>query len=187
MGHSLSLQGRKAAGILLILVALFASVASGEENEAKPAEGGSENGGSGESGGAAQAFGVGEAVALGDWEVVVHGVTDPVVPTNDIVAPSEGNRWVAVDTEVTNNSDAVESVSSMLCFELQDSENKSYAMTITGEGGASTPDGEVAPGASRRGTITYEVPSAATGLTLRFKCDLLSSGSAVIQLGEAPA
>lgn len=173
---------RKAAGAALIVAALVASVASGEENNATRVD---ENGES--SGGDTEAFAVGDTVALGDWQIVVHGVTDPLVPTNGFLAPSEGNRWVAVDVEVTNNSDAAEGLSSLLCFELQDSENRSYQMTITGEGGASTPDGEVDAGGSRRGSITYEVPAAAAGLQLRFKCDLFSSGSAVINLGGAPA
>lgn len=201
---------RRAFGAVLIGAALFATVASGEENTAKPADGGSEDGGSnsgGEhrterstgpestrgsedggsnSGGEAQTFGVGEAVALGDWEVIVHGVTDPV-PPGEFMTPSEGNRWVGVDVEVTNNSDGPETVSSILCFELQDAENKSYNMTIGADQAASPPDGEVDAGGSRRGTITYEVPAAATGLRLRFKCDLFSSGSAVINLGGAPA
>lgn len=171
--------------MVLIGAALFATVASGEENTAKPADGGSEDGGS-DSGGEAQTFGVGEAVALGDWELIVHGVTDPV-PPGEFMTPSEGNRWVGVDVEVTNNSDGPETVSSLACFEMQDAENKSYNMTIGADQAASPPDGEVDAGGSRRGTITYEVPAAATGLTLRFKCDLFSSGSAVINLGGVPA
>ncbi len=86
-----------------------------------------------------------------------------------------------VDTEVTNNSDKPSTVSSMMCFELQDSANKSYNITFT-DSSTSSVDGELAPGAAKRGELAYEVPEAATGLRLQFKCDLFSSGSATINL-----
>ena len=66
---------------------------------------------------------------------------------------------------------------------MADDQNRSYTMTITAEAGSSPPDGEVAPGGSRRGGLTYEVPADAAGLRLTFKCDLLSTGSATIALG----
>ncbi|MCJ0904564.1 DUF4352 domain-containing protein [Rhodococcus sp. ARC_M6] len=161
--------------ILAVGAALFATIASGESNEAKKAEGG------GSSSAPASTFGVGDVVDLGDWRVQVHGVVDPYVSTNQFMAPDPGNRYVVIDTEVTNNNDKPETVSSVMCFELQDSTNKSYNMTIT-DSSTSTVDGELAPGAAKRGELSYEVPEAATGLRLQFKCDLLSSGSATINL-----
>jgi hypothetical protein len=126
-------------------------------------------------------FHVGDTIKLGDWEVIVHGVTDPLESTNQYLKPKAGNRWVGVDTEVKNNSGKPAMVSSLVCFELQDDKNQSYSITITGANAASL-DGEADPGGARRGTLSYEVPQDATGLKLRFKCDLFSSGSATISL-----
>lgn len=118
---------------------------------------------------------------LGDYVFVVHKVTDPVKPANDFMTPAAGKRWVSVDAEVTNNADAPQTVSSIVCFDLRDSQNKKYSVTITGQSDSQL-DGEVAPGDSLRGDLEFEVPKAAKGLKLNFKCDFLSSGSAVVAL-----
>ncbi|MDI9917509.1 DUF4352 domain-containing protein [Rhodococcus sp. IEGM 1379] len=161
--------------ILAVGTALFATIASGESNEAKKAEGG------GSPSAPASTFGVGDVVDLGDWRVQVHGVVDPYVSTNQFITADPGNRYVVIDTEVTNNGSKPETVSSMMCFELQDSANKSYDIAFTDTSTGSV-DGQLASGAAKRGELSYEVPEAATGLRLQFKCDLLSSGSATINL-----
>lgn len=171
---------RVAAGLVMTAVALVASVASSEENQATRAN---EGDGSNDGGGASpEEFDVGDIVDLGEWRIQVHGFTDPYTEDNQFVSPAEGNRWVAVDAEVTNNSDAPEIVSSLLCFELLDGSNQAYTATITGGEAVQAPDGEVAPGESRRGTLVYELPTGVSDLRLSFKCDLLSTGSAVIRL-----
>lgn len=166
---------RPVLAVLALGVALTATIASGEEDKPTKVDGS----GGGQS--AAETFAVGDAVALGDWQLQVHGVTDPYVSANQFLGPAEGNRIVAVDVEVTNTGDSSEIVSSMVCFKVSDAENKSYTMTIT-DGIESTPDGPVAPGEAIRGTVAYEVPEAATGLQLKFQCDLLNSGSATVDL-----
>jgi hypothetical protein len=106
-----------------------------------------------------------------------------VQSTNPVITPAPGNRWVAADVEVTNSGTEPQNVSSLLCFEVADDQNRSYTLAITAEAGSSPPDGEVAAGGARRGTLTYEVPADAAGLRLTFKCDLFSTGSATIALG----
>lgn len=179
--------------LLAIGVALLAATASSSENEPRKADesgtepttagqgdGGGDGAGAGDSSGD---FAVGDLVELGDWQVRVHGVTDPLVSDDPVFQPAAGNRWVAIDVEVTNTGDATETLSSILCFELKDSENKVYDSTVTGVAGTATPDGDLAPGASLRGTLEYELPTAVTGLRLGFSCDLLESGTATIVLG----
>lgn len=160
-------------------VAVLAMAASSEENTATRAD---EEGAEGDAGATPEVFAVGDLVELGDWQVRAHGVTDPYASDNQLLQPAAGNRWVAVDVEVTNGSAEIQTVSSILCFGLQDSASVEYQMTITGDA-ALPPDGEVAAGASKRGTLVYEVPQAATGLQMTFKCDLLSTGTATISLG----
>lgn len=154
--------------------AIVATIASGSSNEATRVDG---------DGAAAQAseFNVGDMVELGDWRVQVHNVADPYTPSNDFITPAAGNRFVVVDAEVTNNSDSSQTVSSIICFELRDSTNRSYNVTFVGDN-SSTIDGDAAPGSARRGDLAFELPGDAVGLQLQFKCDLFSSGSAVINL-----
>jgi hypothetical protein len=183
-------RAARLASLVVLAVGSLAAVAStGEENEAKRADEGSSGDPSGEASGETEApatpeqFAVGDLVELGDWQVRVHGVTDPVVSTDEFFQPAAGQRWVAVDVEVTNTGDQAETVSSALCFEIMDDGNQAYMQTVTGTTTAATPDGEVAAGASRRGTVEYEVPADAAGLRLQFSCDLLASGTATIALG----
>lgn len=176
-GHTAVFKLRNAAVAAVAVVALGATIASGSDSSDNKAEKVDADGNtvSGET------FNIGDTVKLGDWSVQVYGIQDPLVPTNGYITPAAGNRFVQVDTEVTNHSDKAEMVSSMACFDLRDSDNKRYTIAITGES-TGLLDGEVAPGASLRGNLDYEVPDSATGLQLHFKCDFLSSGSAVINL-----
>lgn len=174
--------------LMALLVAVAALVASGSDDEAKKADdNGSvsdDDGGASDSGDSApETFKVGDAVELGDWAVKVHSFTDPVEVAEDSFAkPEEGFRRVKVDAEVTNNSDEPTTVSSLICFELKDGENKTYDQTVMADSSVGSIDGEVAPGDSLRGEIAYDVPTEAQGFTFNFKCDLLSTGSAAIEL-----
>jgi hypothetical protein len=173
--------------LLAVGVALFAAVASTSENEPERVDEGpgetQEDSGSGSGSGEPEVFAVGDLVELGDWRVRVHGVTDPVQSTDQFLQPAAGQRWVAVDVEVTNAGDQAETMSSALCFQLVDDQNRTFNQTVTGASGAATPDGDVAAGASLRGAVEYEVPADARGLRLNFSCDLLTPGTATITLG----
>lgn len=184
------------AACSVILVA-GATMASGEENKAEvespSAAAAAKAGDSSAAPSAANAEGsdgqqsgekvakIGETVKLGDWKLMVSKFTDPVKPSNEYMKPKAGSRWVAVTATVTNNSDKAETVSSMMCFDLRDSEDQKYSVTITGENNSQL-DGEVGPGQKLKGVAEFEVPDTAKGFKLNFKCDLFSSGSAVVKL-----
>lgn len=170
-------KARPLFALMAMIVAVGTLVASGETEEAKKA---GEK--SGKSSAPAEEFTVGDAVELGDWEVKVHAFVDPVEVTNEFSQPDEGLRRVKVDAEVTNNSDEPATVSSLMCFELKDGENKTYDQTIFGDSEVGSIDGEIAPGDAIRGEVEYDVPAAATGFVLNFSCDLFSSGAAKIKL-----
>ena len=167
--------------LLAVGVALLAAVASSSENEPQQVDESTDEtqGDAGEP----EVFGIGDLVELGDWRVRVHGVTDPVQSTDQFLQPPAGQRWVAVDVEVTNAGQQAETMSSALCFQLVDDQNRTFNQTVTGASGAATPDGDVAAGASLRGAVEYEVPADARGLRLNFSCDLLTPGTATIALG----
>ncbi len=172
---------KTAVGGVAVALALVATIGSGSSNE--PAKVGDASGSSATEKApvAAKTFKVGDKVKLGDYVFVVHKLTDPVKPTNEFLKPPAGKRWISVDAEVTNNAKTPQSVSSIICFDLRDSQKKKYSITVTGESTSSL-DGEVAAGDSLRGDLEFEVPKAAKGLILNFKCDFLSTGTASVKL-----
>ena len=165
----------------LLAIGVVASVASSSE-EATRVDDSSAADADGGGTAAPETFAVGDTVELGSLRVLVHAVTDPLASSNEFSTPAQGNRWVAVDVEVTNIGDQPVTLSSLMQFEVQDASNAAYAPALTAETLPSI-DGEAAPGGSRRGTIVFEVPEAAAGLRLAFSGDLFASGSAVIALG----
>jgi len=172
--------------LLAIAVALFASLCSSSENEPEAADERSDSaapaGEGNEQSDGPEVFAVGDLVELGDWQVRVHGVTDPLQSEDPSLQPTAGHRWVAVDVEVTNMSDQTATVSSLVCFVLKDDTNTTYDQTVTGASTAATPDGDLPAGGSLRGTVEYEIPANADGLRLDFSCDLLAPGTATIAL-----
>ena len=169
---------RIAPAVISIALVVLALGASGSTNKATKA------GGPGPTtkGGAPQTFKVGDVVKLGSWTVKVWAVKDPQPPVNEYSKPDAGNRWVSIDTEVKNLSTKVDAVSSLACFNLHDSLNHDYSEDIAAGIAPGAPDGEVEPNGAKRGLIVFQVPQAAKGLQLRFKCDLFSTGTAIIKL-----
>ncbi len=170
-------KARPLIALMALILAVGTLVASGETDEAKKSGDTSEK-----SSGPAEEFKVGDSVDLGDWGVKVHAFVDPVEVDSESFSPvDEGKRRVKVDAEVTNNGDEPASVSSLICFELKDGENKTYEQAF-GDSEVGSIDGEIAPGDAIRGEVEYDVPAEATGFVLNFKCDLFSSGAAKITL-----
>lgn len=163
--------------VLLVCVGALAAVASGEEETPTAADGSGDDAAAAE--GEPQTFTVGQPVALGDYEIVVHAVTDPLPPA--LVPPAPGTHYVAVDAEVTNKTDQPTIISSLAQFEVQDATNAAHSITITDHGLPSL-DGEAPAGGARRGTMVFAIPDGASGLRLNFIGDLFSSGQATIQL-----
>jgi hypothetical protein len=127
-------------------------------------------------------FAVGDRVRLGNWEFVVYGVTDPYDNGNGFGEPDEGQRWVAVDVEIFNMGNEPRDPFPLLCFDVQDSLNRSYEQAIFAETEVGRPDGEIAAGQSRRGTVVWKVLEEADDLRMNVKCDIFSSGSATYKL-----
>ncbi|MFN8034852.1 MAG: DUF4352 domain-containing protein [Acidimicrobiia bacterium] len=167
---------RMLLSVLVTTAAVLAVLASGSTNKAEKVSGG------GSKGSTRSSFKVGDEVKLGDWTVKAHAFNDPQTSPNQFSKPAAGNRWVSADVEVKNHSKKPQTVSSLACFKIQDDANRGYDETIAAGVTPGPPDGEVAPGAALRGLITFEVPADAKGFGLHFKCDLFSSGTAVIKL-----
>jgi hypothetical protein len=176
-----------AGGVAVAAVVALAGSAAQSSDQAQnapsPTAGSSNNSSEGSSGGssspAAQAYAVGETATAGDWSVVVNSVKDPWTSPEQFDQPD--GRYVAVDVTVTNNGDNFETVSSLLCFELSDSSGRNITESIV-VGGEPSVGGSVEPGGKTRGMLYYDAPADATGLTLKFSCDLLSSDFVKINL-----
>jgi hypothetical protein len=127
-------------------------------------------------------FAMGDTIQIGDFQLVVHGLTDPFVGTSSETRPTEDDRWVAVDVELTNLDDEAVEVSGWALFEIVDSTRQSYR-AIDPQDDTRSINGEIPAGGSRRGTIVFEVARDATGFELFFAGDVFASGSATVALG----
>lgn len=126
---------------------------------------------------------VGVPVKVGVWTAQVYAVADPLVPTNPIVKPKDGFRYVTVDLALTNNSGASKAYSSLLNLKLKDSDNKAWSIAITGETLPAAPDGNFGVGETKRGTVAFEVPTTSKGLVLAVdEGDLVNSKNVSIPL-----
>ncbi|MEM9132461.1 MAG: DUF4352 domain-containing protein [Actinomycetota bacterium] len=128
-------------------------------------------------------FAIGDRVALGDLEYMIHTVTDPFDNGRGVGEPRAGNRWVAVDLEVYNIGTEPFDLVPVTCFDVQDGLNRTFDQEFWVETDVARPSGEIAPGASRRGLVVWELPADATGLRMNAKCELFSRGSATFRLG----
>ncbi len=164
--------------MLVVVIALGAVVASGEENKAEKV-GSSDS--DKKTSSKQEVFAINDVVKLGDWTVQVYGVQDPVPVTDEFSKPDDGNRWVGVDTEVKNLSDEEQII--VDCFELQDDANHTYSEDIFSGVKPEAPSSNIDPDGAQRGIIVFQVPSDyAGGFELRFACDFLDTGSARIKL-----
>jgi len=125
-------------------------------------------------------FKVGDVIKDGDLQVTVTKVDAPFKTTNEFEKPEKGQFLVAsVSMENTGSKPAT--VSSMLSFELRDSDGQSYNETIVSNA-PKPPDGTIAPGDKLAGGLTFDVPTGKS-YRLYFKDSLFSSGQAIIDLG----
>ncbi len=120
-------------------------------------------------------LGVGGTDDTADLDVTLISVQDPFIPTNEFERPSDGNRFVAVELNLVNNDDEVETFSTILLMELIDSLGQRWNITIAGTDLPQL-DGDVPPGSNRRGWAVFEIPNESTGLRLNVKGDLMADG-----------
>lgn len=165
--------------IPLVLVAIIGiSVAACGGSDDEKSENADEPAGVGS--GENEVFALGQAAHTGDFDVTLNTVQDPFVPTNEFETPPAGQRFVAVELTLTNTSDERLPLSTLLGFELKDSQDRPWDITLAG---LDLPqlDGEVPAGDSRKGWAVFAVAEDAADLTLRVKGSLTAAGS-VFQL-----
>jgi hypothetical protein len=114
------------------------------------------------------AFTVGDVVSDGDWRLAVRGVQSPFVPQSSFVHAQPGMRYLALHLDATNTSRKVQDFPEFT-LHIEDPAGHRFVEGFVGTTGA--PDLQTRnldPGASTSGTLYFEVPDAASHLTLVF-------------------
>jgi len=154
-----------------------------EEVAEQPVESASEENAESE---ATEIFEVGDIVSIGDSVLVVLGWEE--VASTDFAKPDEGNKFVAIELLLINQSDTSASVSSLLQMTLKDSTGQNYRSDLLASTAASggSIDGELSPGERIRGKVGFQVPENVQGLQFVFDADVFGTGKAFVNLGANP-
>ncbi|MEM8925481.1 MAG: DUF4352 domain-containing protein [Actinomycetota bacterium] len=102
---------------------------------------------------------LGAPVDAGPYRLVVHEVLG-VQSANEFSQPEAGNRYVAVDLEITNRSGETLDLNPF-SFEVFDTQGFAYAPAVA-DARRPRPTGVLLAGQTRRGDLTFEVPDEAT-------------------------
>lgn len=135
---------------------------------------------------APQIYRVGDVIQLGDVALAVLGWSRP--EGTPFAQPEPGKTFVAVELLALNQSDRSANLSTLAQMSLKDGEDRRYtidllaAMAVRG----SAPDGELLPGERIRGSVGFQVPAEAAGLTFVFDGGLFTSGKVFVELGPEP-
>ena len=166
-------------GVVVLLVAAVAIAGTAEEEAPTSAPTGAEAGGAtGEpaapDAGAAPLT-VGSTDNTSGFDVTLLQFVDQWQPTNEFEAPSPGMRYIAVELDMVNTDDEVQTFSTILGLEVVDSLGQRWNPAFAG---FDLPQlgGDVVPGTNIRGWQVFEVPVDATGLQLRVKGSITASG-----------
>jgi hypothetical protein len=111
---------------------------------------------------------VGDALSLSAARITVITCDDNAAPDDDSVKPRPGNRFVVVEVAVENTGSG--ELSTFFDWRLTDSTRDTWSQALA----VREPrflGGELAPGESARGFLTYEVAGAAAQLVLNVKLD----------------
>ena len=131
-------------------------------------------------------YNVGDVVSIGDNILTILGWEE--FEGNDFSSPEEGNRFVAVEAIIVNQSDKTISISTIVQMSLKDSTAQTYdvdflATTAIDSGGL---DGELAPGESIRGKVGFQIPVDAADLQFVFNASFFDSSKTFVNLGSEP-
>lgn len=133
-----------------------------------------------------QRYKVGDVISINDLVMVVLGWDTP--KGDQFSKPETGKQFVAVDLLLVNKGTSATSISSLAQMTLKDASDQKYTLDLlaASAAGASSPEGELAPGERVRGKVGFQVPEGAQGLTFVFDASLFGQGRLFIDLGDKP-
>jgi hypothetical protein len=117
-------------------------------------------------------------VTNGSIVIFVHEVIDPL-PPGRFFGPDEGNRWVAVDVSVQNVSNKMGDYNA-LDFKVKTTANHEALSTTFTDQEPQLVAGDLDPGETARGWLTFEIPEDEDLATL--VCEPFSGGRMVVDL-----
>lgn len=113
---------------------------------------------------------VGDTFEQDGFKVTVNKVRE-VKPTNDLLKPAEGNKWVAADVTIENTGNEDATISSALGFKLLDKDGRSFDMAIVTDLNGSL-NGSLAAGRKMTGETAFSVPVDTQDVELEVKLKL---------------
>lgn len=134
-----------------------------------------------------QTYRLGEVIQVDGVALAVLGWSRP--EGTPFAQPTAGNTFVAVELLALNQRDRAANLSTLAQMSLKDGEDRRYTIDLlaaTAAGGAA-PEGELLPGERIRGSVGFQVPAEAAGLTFVFDGGLFTSGKVFVELGPEPA
>ena len=112
---------------------------------------------------------LGTPVSTGAIVVTVNGVSQPTGGTR----PKPGDRYLAVDLTLENDSNQVTDISTLVMMWLRDSAGHIYRPNVTATNVATqsqeTMDGPLVPTEPDRGKVGFQVPNGAHGFIFQFQ------------------
>ncbi len=108
---------------------------------------------------------MGDLVDLNGKTMAVNAVAD-YISGNQFLIPKSGNKFVAVDITLQNNSKDPY-IYNALEFKLHDNQDYSYDMAVSDKD-PQLSSGTIQPGEKTRGFITYEIPEGNTPAKLEY-------------------
>ena len=124
-------------------------------------------------------FVVGDTVQIGNLELTLNSVRFD--EGTEYFKPDEGEKWLVLDCTIKNIGEETESISSMLMFDLYDSDFYSKDTEIFAETKGSL-DGELSLNRTMRGEIAFGVGSSETEWEFIFEPELFSYGQAIFKI-----
>lgn len=126
-----------------------------------------------------QTFAIGDRVDLDGKTISVNEVK-LYTSNNQFLAPKQGNKFVAVDVTLKNNSAEAYSYN-VLEFSLQDNKDYSYTNAATDIEPYLTV-GAIQPGQTTRGFIAYEIPAENEPDKLIYTPDFWGTSQVIVEL-----
>jgi len=124
-------------------------------------------------------FKIGDKVNLNGKTIIVNGVK-AYTSQNQFLAPKSGNKFVAVDVTLRNDSEEAYNYN-VLEFSLQDNQDYSYSNATTDIKPCLTV-GAIQPGQTTRGFIAFEIPSENESVKLVYTPSFWGTAQVIIEL-----
>lgn len=169
---------KKVLGLLLVTCLVLTLAGCGGTNtpaKVPPASGNDDN----ETPQQQETFSIGDKVKMGDFYITVKKAY--YYKGSEWNKPGENEKWLVLDIELENHTNEPQHVSSLMMFELFDSENYGYTAALnTDEKG--NIGGELGPGRKMAGEITFAVPKDEEAFELIFEPDPFAQGQAIFKI-----